>query len=84
MIFEVGKYYIHEKGRQIAVLGEVETFRWGKMLVIEEADRTGHSISCVGIEEAEDVNLNWQPIGREEWMRNFPKAQVENEVTLAS
>jgi hypothetical protein len=68
MIFEVGKFYIHEAGRQIAVLGEVDSFKWGKMLVIEEADATGHSISCA---EVGDEANNWVEIGKEEWMLNF-------------
>lgn len=70
MKFEVGRFYSHKAGRQIAVVGEAETFKWGKMLVIEEADKTGHSISCAEIgQEANDKN--WIEIGREEWLRNF-------------
>lgn len=70
MIFEVGCFYAHGAGRQIAVLAEVETFKWGKMLVIEEADATGHSISCAESASAENT---WIEIGREEWLRNFKK-----------
>ena len=74
MIFKVGSFYMHEAGRQIAVLAEVETFKWGKMLVIEEADATGHSISCAEIgEEANDHN--WVEIGKGEWMLNFVKVK---------
>jgi len=69
MIFEVGHFYAHEAGRQIAVIAKVETYKWGKMLVIEEADRTGHSISCAEIEEANDHN--WVEIGQAEWLHNF-------------
>ena len=69
MIFQVGRYYAHEAGRQIAVLAEVLTYKWGRMLVIEEADKTGHSISCAEISEAN--SNNWVEIGKEEWMRNF-------------
>lgn len=69
MVFEVGHFYIHEAGRQIAVVGEVETYKWGKMLVIEEADRTGHAISCAEI--GQEANENWVEIGKAEWMRNF-------------
>ena len=72
MIFEAGKFYMHEAGRQIAVLAEVETYKWGKMLLIEEADGTGHSISCAEIDEA---NSNWVEIGKEEWMLNFVKVK---------
>ena len=70
MKFEEGKFYIHEAGRQIAVLAEVITYRWDRMLVIEEADGTGHSISCA--EAGQEANdHNWIEIGREEWLRNF-------------
>lgn len=69
MFFKVGCFYAHEAGRQIAVLAEVQTYRWGRMLVIEEADATGHSISCAEIAEANDHN--WVEIGKEEWLLNF-------------
>ena len=69
MIFQVGRFYAHEAGRQIAVLAEVSTYKWGKMLVIEEADKTGHSISCAEIAEAN--GNNWVEIGRAEWLQNF-------------
>ncbi len=69
MQIEVGKFYMHQAGRQIAVLGETESYKWGKMLVIEEADKTGHSISC---SEGDQVDgREWVEIGKEEWMRNF-------------
>ena len=73
MIFEVGHFYAHEVGRQIAVLAKVETYKWGKMLVIEEADRTGHSISCAEIAEAN----NWVEIGVAEWIGNFPDLKLK-------
>lgn len=70
MFFELGKFYGHEAGRQIAVVGEVNTYKWGKMLVIEEADPTGHSISCV--EAGEDVSESvWVEIAKHEFMENF-------------
>lgn len=70
MKFENGKYYSHSGGRQIAIVGEVETTRWGIMLVVEESDKTGHAISCIQV-DSEDISENWQEIGREEWLRNF-------------
>ena len=69
--FEVGKFYKHEQGRCIAVVGEVATYKWGKMLVIEETDPTGHSISCVEADKAEDRHERWVEIGKEEWFREF-------------
>ena len=68
MTFEIGHFYSHEAGRQIAVLAEVETYKWGKMLVIEEADDTGHSISCAEITANDST---WVEIGEIEWLQNF-------------
>ena len=70
MQFEVGKFYAHEGGRKIAVLGEVESYRWGTMLVIEEADKTGHSISCSEVGQEANEN-NWVEIGLPEFMNTF-------------
>ncbi len=67
--FKPGHFYMHEAGRQIAVLGEVASYKWGKMLVIEEADSTGHAISCA--EVGQEANENWVEIGRDEWLENF-------------
>lgn len=72
MVFEVGKFYIHEAGRKIAVLAEVKTYCWGRMLVIEETDSTGHSISCVEAADAVAIENLWVEIGKAEWMENFP------------
>ena len=70
--FEVGKFYSHPGGRQIAVLGLVESYKWGKMFVIEEADPTGHAISCSEINDFADITaMGWIEIGMPEWMRNF-------------
>ena len=70
--FESGKFYQHAGGRYIAVVGEVKTYKRGDMLVIEEADRTGHAISC--IEKNEERNENWIEVGKAEWVRNFEDA----------
>lgn len=68
--FEKGKFYKHENGRSIAVLDEISTYKWGKMLVIEETDRTGHAISCIGSDSA-DLHERWVEIGKDEWMMEF-------------
>lgn len=70
MKLEPGKYYKHTAGRAIAVVGEVMTWKWGPMLVIEETDSTGHSISCVEA-GSEDVSNRWVEIGVEEWKREM-------------
>ena len=82
MIFEVNRYYAHEAGRQIAVLAEVKSFKWGKMLVIEEADKTGHSISCAEVGQEANDN-NWVEIGHGEWMANFSPANPANDAFRA-
>lgn len=74
--FEVGKYYIHAKGRKISIVGEVETTKWGTVLVVEETDRTGHAVSCIE-KGSEDTADNWQEIGREEWLREFQNGNQE-------
>jgi hypothetical protein len=71
MKFEVGQYYRHANGRAIAVVGEVETWKWSTMLVIEETDPTGHSISVVEKSQAEDTKDRWVQIGVEEWKNAF-------------
>ena len=40
MRFEPGKFYSHEGGRQIAVHGPIETYKWGPCFVIEEAEES--------------------------------------------
>jgi len=75
MKFETGKYYSHPGGRQIAVVGEVKTTKWGKMFVLEEADKTGHGVSVMEIADIRKAEANgWIEIGKEEWMRNFEDA----------
>lgn len=74
--FEVGKFYHHEHGRSIAVLAKVNTFKWGEMLVIEETDPTGHSISTVQA-GAEDLHERWVEIGKPEWERNFNRVRKD-------
>lgn len=76
MKLEAGKFYVSVFGntvgghRKIAVLGPVDTYRWGKMFVIEEADTTGHAISCAEINQ-ECPEGTWIEIGRDEWFQNF-------------
>lgn len=72
--FKVGRFYMHEGGRQIAVLSEVASYRWGPMLVIEEADASGHAISCAEISPADVEAQGWTEIGRNEWLVNFKES----------
>jgi len=70
MKFNTGKFYKHRAGRCIAIVGEVKTYAWGEMLVVEETDKTGHSISCID-KESKDTADSWIEIGYEEWLDNF-------------
>jgi len=71
MKLEPGKHYLHESGRAIYIAGVVKTFRWGMMAIVEETDASGHSISCVELDNAEDLHGRWTEIGKEEWMKHF-------------
>ena len=71
MKLEPGKYYHHSEGRSIYVAGMVKTFKFGLMMVIEETDSTGHSISCVEADNAIDEHHRWTEIGKDEWMMRF-------------
>ena len=72
MKFEVGHFYMHDKGRQVAILDECNTYAWGKCYVVEEADKTGHSISIMDKNQC-DETANWVEISRNEWLRNFQR-----------
>lgn len=70
MNFEKGKFYQHSAGRYIAIIAEVETYKWGAMFVVEELDKTGHAISCIQI-GSEDTADNWTEVGKDEFMQAF-------------
>ena len=74
MKFEPRKFYKHEHGRAIAVLGTVLTHKWGPLFVIEETDSTGYSISCVEA-DSEDLHERWVEIGKQEFIRTFNNVQ---------
>ena len=70
MRFEPRKFYMHDKGRCIAILGTVKSFKFGELLIVEETDTTGHAMSCV---EAKDMGSidNWTEIGKAEFLKIF-------------
>jgi hypothetical protein len=75
MKFEVGKYYKHHKGRSIHIAGQVKTFKWGDLYVVEETDPTGHAISCIE-KDSEDKHDNWIEIGKEEFLMELKNVRV--------
>ena len=77
--FELGKYYIHNAGKMIYIHGELDTYAWGHMFIIEECHPTDkgveHYISAI-IKDGNDHSENWTEIGEAEFKRNFPKVDV--------
>ena len=71
---KVGNFYIHDKGRCIAVRGVVPTYKWGDMLIIEETDGTGHGISCV--DKVHNDATNWTEIGEMEFLKEFNNVEL--------
>ena len=69
LIFEVGKFYEHTTGKQLAIICEAETTLYGKCLLAEQSD--SFEFSAVG--KSEDATDNWHEITKEEWMKNFSK-----------
>lgn len=67
MEFEVGKYYEHSSGEQIAIVGEVETTLFGTCLVAESSNHA--RLKPVG--KGESYAENWKEIDKERWMKNF-------------
>jgi len=78
MKFEIGHFYKYSAGRCIAIVGEVETYKWGKQFVVEEVDKTGHGISCTDADS--ECNENWLEIGREEFLRNFKQGGANEKI----
>ena len=68
-LFQAGKFYKHRAGRSIAILCEIETYKWNKQFIVEEADITGHAVSCMDIDS--ERNENWLEIGKIEFLRAF-------------
>ena len=68
----VGQYFKHKKGRAIAIVGEVQSQKFGPMFAVEETDVTGHSVSC--IEKDSILGGNWVEIGKVEWDKAYRKS----------
>ena len=77
--FELGKYYIHNTGKMIYIHGELDTYAWGKMYVVEECCPTDkgveHYISAI-IKDGKDHSNSFTEIGEAEFKRNFPKVNL--------
>lgn len=78
MIFEIGKYYMHPGGEQLAIVGEVVTTLHGRCRVAES--NRSHNLKPVGI--GEGFAENWFEIKYEEWMLNFEPDIVSKTVEV--
>jgi len=79
MKFELGKFYIHNAGKMIYIHGELDTYAWGKMYIVEECHPTDkgveHYISAM-IKDDIDHDNSFTEIGEAEFKRNFPKVNL--------
>lgn len=67
MIFEVGKFYEHETGHQVAVVCKVNTTMFGETLLAEQNDNM--EFESLGMDES--ATANFVEISKDEWMKNF-------------
>jgi len=65
--FEIGKAYRHTGGREIKIVGEVNSTMYNNCLVAEE----NCSIGFIPIGRDEGAAVNWVEISEEEWLKNF-------------
>lgn len=65
--FEIGKYYKHNTGECLSILGEVKTTLYGECLVAESSECA--YLKPVGKEKCHAVN--YVEISHEEWKKNF-------------
>lgn len=67
MKFEVGKYYRHTSGEEMAIVGMVNTTMYGTTLVAESSLQG--DLKPVGM--GEDHAVNWVEIPQSDWFKNF-------------
>lgn len=68
MELEVGKCYRHSSGKEISIVGVLNTtmYVWGG--IAEQSDRSDFT----GVQlNDEDAGVGWEEITEEEWMKNF-------------
>ena len=73
MIFEIGKFYKHNTGVFLSIVGEAETTMWGKTLV-GESNEDAYNLIPIGSDKASAVN--WVEIPKEEWMTQFERQET--------
>jgi hypothetical protein len=71
MIFEVGKFYRHNTGHEISIVGRLKTTMFGETLVAE----SNGSIELSAVGSTESYAENYKEISEEEWMKNFNKGK---------
>ena len=69
MKFEIGKYYRHNNGNMMNVIGGLQTTMYGGCLVGEEIFST--NLKPLG--QDEESTINWSEITKDDWLKNFSK-----------
>lgn len=69
MRFEAGKFYKHNGGGYLHILGPMKTTMWGDTLVAEEAGHGGSGLCAVGSDPG--AAINWTETTYNDWMSNF-------------
>ena len=67
MKFEVGKFYEHKSGYQLAIICEANTTNFGNTLLAEQ----NNSMDFVAVGSDESATINYKEISIEEWIKNF-------------
>jgi len=67
VLFEIGKFYRHNDGEEIAILGELETTMYGKCLVAESS----RSMDLKPVGNDASCTANFHEITKKDWMKNF-------------
>ena len=69
LIFKVGKYYKHNSGEMIHIVGSCKTTLYGWCLLAESS--SGSDFKPIG--QSPDNTQNWEESTEKEWMKNFSK-----------
>lgn len=72
MKFEVGKFYKHTTGHQLAIICTANTTMFGEALIAEQ----NTSIDFVAVGSDEAAAVNYTEITVQEWMKNFNPSNV--------
>tara|TARA_R110000850_G_scaffold131596_1_gene252495 strand:- start:40 stop:258 length:219 start_codon:yes stop_codon:yes gene_type:complete len=66
--FELGKYYRHNGGGEMHIVGVADTIMWGATFIAEEGN--GQTLTPISM-NSKDSAVNWFEITKEEFMKNY-------------